>query len=116
MKHTPIRKCPFIVLVLTKSYCAIVDRGNWPRIRKYHWHVHISKGKKRTAGEPYARATINGKKVYLHRWLTNCPPGFHVDHKNHQTLDCRVTNLEVVDHLENQRRRRNCKRKEKCQL
>lgn len=106
MKQVPVKKSPFCVLVLTKGYVAIVDRNMWPRVRALSWYAHISKGKGRNHGHPYARTNINGKKVYLHRFLTNCPPGFDSDHKNHQTLDCRIVNLEVVTKLENQRRKR----------
>ena len=112
MKQEPIRKSPYAILVLTKGYVAIVDKSAWAKLRKFHWYTHISRGKGRAAGEPYARATINGKKVYLHRLITNCPPHLFPDHKNHQTLDCRAENLEVVDHLENCRRRRYCRKKE----
>ena len=111
MKQAPVRKCPYAVLVLTKGFVAIVDKDVWNIVRRFHWHAHISRGKGRNAGQPYARTNINGKKVYLHRMLTDCPPGLHVDHKNHQTLDCRRENLENITHAENQSRRRNVKRK-----
>ncbi len=113
MKQFSLRKNPYAIIVMPKGFVAIVDKSVWVKIRKYHWYAHISKGKGRNAGLPYARATINGKKVYLHRFLTNCPPGFQADHKNHQTLDCRIENLEVIDNAENQKRRRNVLRKKK---
>lgn len=110
MKQIPIRKSPYALLTLTMGFIAIVDKSVWRQISKHHWHVHISRGKGRNAGQPYARANIKGKKVYLHRLLTNCPPAFQADHKNHQTLDCRLENLEVVTHIVNQSRRRNVKK------
>lgn len=97
---------------LTKGYVAIISKEDWRRVKKYSWHVHMSRGRGRNKGQPYARATINGKKVYLHRFITGAFHPMHVDHKNHQTLDCRRENLEVVCHVENQQRRRNCKKKE----
>ncbi len=111
MSQPPIRKSLFAILELTQGYCALVDKSNWPKVRKFCWHVHHSRGKNKAKGEPYARACINGKKVYLHRFLTNCPPGFQVDHKNHQTLDCRTLNLEVVTNTVNMARRRCSKKK-----
>lgn len=103
----------YSVIVLSEKYCAIIDASKARKVRKYSWHVHMSRGKGRNGGQPYARTTIKGKKVYLHRFLTDCPAGFQVDHKNHQTLDCRMANLEIITHRENQQRRRYCM-KGKC--
>lgn len=89
------------------DYCVIVDACVARKIRRYAWYCHKSRGKNRNEGQPYARAKVKGKNVYLHRFLTECPPGYHVDHKNHQTLDCRMVNLEIITNNENQRRRRN---------
>lgn len=88
------------------KYVAIISAVDLRRCNKYSWHVHVSKGSKRKAGAPYARATVNGKKIYLHRFVMNAPEFMHVDHRNHQTLDCRRENLEIVTHKENQKRRR----------
>ena len=103
----------YSVIELTAGFCAIIDRANVIKVKRYKWHTHVSRGKGRNGGQPYARSTVKGKKVYLHRFLTDCPVGFHVDHKNHQTLDCRMENLECITNDENQKRRRNCK-KGKC--
>jgi len=88
------------------KYVAIIDAKDFRRVNRYKWHVHHSKGTKRKPGQPYARATINGKKTYLHRFVMNAPEFMQVDHKNHQTLDCRQNNLEIVDNITNQQRRR----------
>lgn len=87
-------------------YVAVISAADFRRVNRYSWHVHVSKGTKRKPGQPYARATINGRKTYLHRFIMSAPEYMHVDHKNHQTLDCRRENLEVVTHHENQKRRR----------
>jgi hypothetical protein len=100
---------PVKVLFLTKNYVAIIDRKDWKRVKKHKWHVHFSRGKGRENRFPlpYARATIKGKKVYLHRFITGAYAPMHVDHDNHCTLDCRISNLKVLSHEENQQRRRN---------
>ncbi len=94
---------------LTRNYVAIIDAEDAPNVERYNWHVHISKGKGKQPGQPYARANINGRKVYLHRFITGAELPWQVDHGNHQTLDCRRSNLEVKSHIENQQTRRNVK-------
>lgn len=99
------------VVPLTKGYVAVIDLADWPRVRKHKWHVHFSRGKRRENRMPlpYARATVKGKKIYLHNFMTGATKPFQTDHKNHCTLDCRRSNLEVVTHVVNQQRRRNTK-------
>lgn len=107
------------IIELTQGYVAIISAKDYRRVNKHSWRVHFSAGSKRKHGQPYARSTINGKEVYLHRFIMNdsieycttegCteqPHLWHVDHKNKQTLDCRRQNLEVCFYLENIARRR----------
>lgn len=96
---------------LTKGFVAIVSKEDWSRVRKYKWYTHVSAGTKKKPGQPYARATVDGKKVYLHRFIVGANPAFQVDHKNHQTLDCRRENLEAVTSQVNHQRRRKKKMK-----
>ncbi len=98
------------VLYLSKGYVAIVSDSDWEAVSKFNWHVHRSAGTNKKQGQPYARTNINGKKVYLHRLITGAEYPLQVDHKNHQTLDCRRENLLVCDHQTNQLRRRNVKK------
>lgn len=98
------------IIELTKNFVAIISAEDYRRVNRFSWHAHMSKGTKRKPGQPYARATINGKKVYLHRFIVNAPDFMHVDHGNWQTLDCRRDNLEVVTHIENMNRRRTKKK------
>ena len=85
---------PYAVIELTKGYVAIISRKHLRKVNKHSWHVHFSKGTKRKHGQPYARTTINGVKVYLHRFVLSADAASHVDHNNYQTLDCRDGNLE----------------------
>lgn len=111
------------IIPLTKNYVAIISAKHFRRVNRYKWHVHFSKGTKRSHGYPYARATIKGKKIYLHRFLkekeimdmclygcTSRESFWQVDHKNNQTLDCRDENLRVLTHIENQRNKRKKKK------
>lgn len=99
-------------ILLTQGYAAIISKADFRRVKKYSWYTHISAGTSRKPGQPYARATIKGRKVYLHRFIMgNVEAVFQVDHKNHQTLDCRRENLEVVTHKVNHARRRTKRKK-----
>jgi hypothetical protein len=66
----------------------------------------MSAGSGRKFGQPYARASIKGKKVYMHRFIMNAEQGSHVDHINHMTLDNRKSNLREVHPTTNQKNRR----------
>lgn len=103
------KKQKWRVVELTKGYVAIVSQEDYRRVSRYSWYVHRSRGSQRKPGQPYARASIKGKKVYLHRFVMDAPDDMQVDHLNHQTLDCRRENLEVVCHVTNNHRRRNVK-------
>lgn len=100
------------VIPLTQGFVAIIDSADFRQVNKYKWHTSFSKGNKRKIGQPYARANIDGKKVYLHRFIVNANSEMHVDHKNHQTLDCRRENLKESTPLDNQRTKRNYKKRE----
>lgn len=55
----------------------------------------------------YVRFRLNGKRVFLHRWLLNCPDDKVVDHINHNPLDNRRCNLRVVSQRVNLMNKRN---------
>lgn len=95
------------VIKLTKGFVAVISSEDFRRVNKYNWHVHMSRGTKRKPGQPYARANIKGKKVYLHRFVMDAPALYHVDHINFQTLDCRRSNLSITSPQVNILRKRN---------
>jgi hypothetical protein len=49
---------------------------------------------------------LDGKRVYLHRFLMEPSPELEVDHVNGDSLDNRRSNLRAVTHRENLRNRR----------
>ena len=98
------------VILLTKGFVAVVSKEDFRQLSKYKWHVHQSRGSKRKIGQPYARTNIDGKKVLMHRFIMGVSVDLHVDHRNHCTLDNRRENLEVIDHVENLKRRRKPKK------
>lgn len=53
-------------------------------------------------GYNYVMTRLNGKRVALHRVIANANDNEEVDHKNHNTLDNRKSNLRIVTRSQNQ--------------
>jgi len=87
------------IIQLTLGYTTQIDDEDYARVTKYSWHAHFASNK------VYARARINYKLTYLHRYILNAPPDMQVDHKNHDTLDNRRDNLKITTPSQNQRNR-----------
>lgn len=68
---------------------------------------HLLSGHSWSRHGKYRRATINGRKVYLHRMIAGASRGQIVDHKNGDANDNRRINLRIVDRVgSNQNRAR----------
>ena len=84
---------------LSQGKFALIDEEDFPLVAPHRWYaVWCGKGW-------YARATIGGRNVYLHRLITNAPPKRVVDHINHDGFDNRRANLRVCSNGENMRNR-----------
>lgn len=83
---------------------ALIDVGDVERVQGHSWGAW----QYRSAGKlfVYAGAVIDGKSVLMHRLLVDAPEGLLVDHKNHNTLDNRRSNLRACTRSQNQRNRR----------
>jgi len=92
-------------ILLTQGYVAIVSKLDYKKLKKHKWAITRSAGVNRKLGEPYACTKIEGKKVYMHRFIMGGPKGLIVDHINRQTLDNRRENLRIVTHSENMKNR-----------
>lgn len=91
-------------IYLTRGYVAQVDEDDVASVIRYRWHTHESKRRGYTTNT-YARGHVNGRKVYLHRFLMNCPDSLEVDHVDGDGLNCCRDNLEVVTPKGNKKRR-----------
>ena len=86
----------------------ICDENLLPVIQKTNWSVIEC-----YPGKSYVMATIKGKTVMLHRFLTHCPKGMEVDHINGNSLDNRMENLRICTSAENKWNTRKRKKKSK---
>jgi len=81
-------------LIACGSRSVVIDDEDAARISPYTWYV------RRTRYNSYAyRIKItNGKKfmVWMHRQIMHCPNNMVVHHKNHNGLDNRKKNLELM--------------------
>lgn len=103
------------VVQLTKGYVAVISGEDFRRVNRYSWHTSMSRGSGRKHGQPYARARVKGKLVYLHRFIMEVDdPLIQVDHRNQQTLDCRRSNLRKTSAVQNCANRRPPKRNKPC--
>ena len=86
---------------LTRGKVALIDDEDFESVSRFKWHV--------THG--YARTVVhlgmvNGKRIqaymYLHILILRPPKGMEVDHRYHDTLDCRRVNMRVCTRSQNQ--------------
>jgi hypothetical protein len=79
------------LLQLRGGQVAQVDDEDLERVNPYRWSF----------GDRYVISKIDGKMTRLHRFILRPPPGLHVDHINHDTLDNRKDNLRLCTHSMN---------------
>jgi len=83
-----------IVLRTASGVPFTIDRSALGMVTAYKWHPRRS----RSGLYLYRKKRIDGKTRYisLHRWLIHAPPGMEVHHKNGNTMDNRLANLELL--------------------
>lgn len=92
------------IIKLTQGKVALVDDADYEKVSPYKWWVFHA-----TATLWYARAWINGKRVYMHRLLLSPPSGLVTDHINGDGLDNRRSNLRAVTQRKNKQNRGACR-------
>ena len=103
------------------KHTVLVDEEDWEKVSQYKWSVDAT-ARKNSCGGFYAKTGIlhpdggwydnptsgRGRRrttMFLHRFLMNPPPGYMVDHINHNGLDNRRENLRICTRVENGRNR-----------
>ena len=81
----------------TKSgFRFLFDKEDFEKIKKYYWypaHGYIA-----SVGDDY-----KAKRIYMHRFIVDCPDNMVVDHINHDISDNRKCNLRICLKAENNR-------------
>jgi len=100
---------------LTQGKVALVSNEDYELVSKFKWCASLEgRGTKWYA---IRRARINGVsfKIRMHRFIMGLPPGKFdervVDHINHDSLDNRRENLEIITQEENMKRSNGWKKK-----
>ena len=89
-----MRKIP-----LTQGKFALVDDEDYEALAKHKWQFN----------HHYARRDGPRPRrlpIWMHRVITNAPPGMQVDHINGDTLDNRKSNLRICTRAQNQANRK----------
>jgi hypothetical protein len=92
------------IIPLTRGQVAIVDDEDLDCVSRFSWQAYPKERGNRTYYYAKARLLIDGRKrlVSMQRFLMDYPQGLVVDHKNHDTLDNRRSNLRVCTRSQNQ--------------
>lgn len=61
-------------------------------VKEYKWHI---------TARGYVRGRNKGRRILLHRLITNAAQDMVVDHISHDKLDNRLNNLRICTHREN---------------
>jgi hypothetical protein len=101
----------FISLVGAKGAgrFVLIDDNDLDRVNSYHWSLLVPNP--RCPHGAYAQAWVEDphgvkRRMTLHRFLMDAPPGHLIDHINGDGLDNRRSNLRLVSREQNQRNRR----------
>jgi len=80
---------------LTKGKTAIVDDGDYDLISTYKWYAEIR------FGIWYAKGRVDGKMVFMHRFLLNAPSSLVVDHIDGDGLNNCRSNIRLATPSQN---------------
>lgn len=90
----------------------LVDLDDFYKLKElnYSWYIVKKKSNLMYPQTSIYLGKVNGKHKYkviqLHKYMLGKTKGFHIDHINHNPLDCRRKNLRVVTVGENIRNRK----------
>ena len=77
-----------------------IDLEDVEKCKKYTWSLVYAKDRF------YISNGSKKQKIYLHRYIMDCPSNMFVDHKNNDGLDNRKVNMQIVTRKENNENRK----------
>ncbi len=86
---------------LTQGKFAIVDDEDYGYLNKWNWHVE-----KKRNGMFYATRRQGKSSIAMHQQILNTPKGMETDHRNHNGLDNKRSNIRICTYAQNQQNRR----------
>jgi hypothetical protein len=93
---------------LTQGYVALVDAEDYQRVMQFKWYAHVHHRKDGSISAVYAQRMLPetpGKRPmeHMHRFILNITdPSIQVDHKDHDGLNDRKSNLRAATKNQNQ--------------
>lgn len=103
-----MNKEPIKITFTNSDKICLIDKEDWDLIKNHKWSVaHSYSAHKEIFYAITAYYDNETKKsIMMHRLILQPPKGLIVDHINHDGLDNRRSNLEVVTYSENFKRHR----------
>lgn len=94
------------IILLTNGKPVKVSNRDYASLRNHSWR-EMKPRHGRTSSYAVRSSTVNGRYrvILMHRVIKAATPGTKVDHKNHDGLDNRRSNLRVATHMQNCRNR-----------
>lgn len=91
-----------VIMTLFNKRCEVTgftkfDTSDYDRVKNIKWYKR----------QKYVMGSVDGRKVFLHRFIMNTPNDMFTDHINGDVLDNRKCNLRVCTKAENTRNRAN---------
>lgn len=83
-------------VTLTKGYVAVIDAADFAKVSQHLWQAVTNR-----SGGVYARTTIEGRSLSLHRLILGVPESVNVDHKDGDGLNCRRSNMRSASQARN---------------
>ena len=90
------------IIINSKKYgtqTVLIDKEDIQKVSQFQWAIDkVGENKFYISTNLYNQ---HPRKLYLHRFITNCPTGKCVDHINHNRFDNRKINLKICTIAEN---------------
>lgn len=100
MHHQSTPSGETVTIPLTQGQVAVIDAEDAERVLAHRWYASW------TRHTFYARRTVKGKKIYLHRFIMQPPDSsVFVDHIDGDGLNCTRANMRLVTSAQNQQNR-----------